>query len=111
MEFEKLATFGGRIRFKKENAWMYGLENNNPNLSKEKLHGARGPLHPGMPIKHQIAAGASHSDKRQTLISELMSQSEFTRREAENTVDEMLADGTLVEVNHPRLGKVLVFRG
>ncbi len=85
---------------------------NSDNMSKEKLFGKAGigPLHPGMPYKHEIAAAASTSDTKQTLIRELVEQSSFTRREAEEVVNQMLRSGTLVEVEDENLGKVLVFK-
>ncbi len=111
MDLKKIAALGGSIKVRKDRAWMYGLENDNPNLSKEKLHGAMGPLHPGMPYKHEVAIGASQSDTKATLVRELVEQSHLTRREAEDTVNELVRNGVLVEVDDPNLGKVLVFGG
>lgn len=108
---KKVATLGGPIKVRKDKAWIYGLDGSNPNLGKEKLFGARGPLHPGMPYKQELAVGATQSDTRATLIRELVEQSHLTRREAEDTVNTLISSGTLVEVDHPDLGKVLVLRG
>lgn len=107
----KIASLGGKIGIKKELMGYYF--GNSENMSKEKLFGkaGQGPLHPGMPYKHEIAAGASSSDTKTTLVRELVEQSSFTRREAEAVVEDMLRSGALVEIDDPNLGKVLVFKG
>ena len=111
--FGRLGTLGGKVHLKPENQWLYTGSPDNKNLTKERLFGraGRGSLHPGMPVEHQIAAGATQSDTRQTLIRELVEQSHFTRREAEEIVSGMIQNGTLEEIDDQNLGKVLVFRG
>lgn len=109
---KKIGTLGGAIHVRKDmKGYYFGESQPGGNFSKEKLFGQKGPLHPGMPVEHQIAAGASSSDTRATLIRELVEQSHFSRREAEDIVSDMLANGTLQEVDDKILGKVLVFRG
>lgn len=105
----KVGTLGGRLRVNKSNLWMYGQDPNN-GLTKEKLYGVHGPLHIGMPRRHEIAMEATQSDTKQTLIKELTEQTHMTREEAEKTVSELLRKGILEEVNDPALGKVLVIR-
>lgn len=109
---KKIGTLGGALKFNKGNSWMYLGGGSNKNLTKEKLFGnaGRGPLHPGMPIEHELALGAVQSDTRKTLINELASQTHLTKDEAERTVSELLKKGILEEVNDPNLGRVLVFK-
>lgn len=109
-KFKKVATLGGPIKVNKKNSWMYF--GNGSNMSREKLFGMKGELHPGMPSSHKeaIAIEATTSDTKLTLIRELCEQSGLTRREAETLVAEMIASGKLVEVEHGDLGKVLIWR-
>jgi len=104
----KIGTLGGQIRVNKDNLWMYG---NTSSMTTEKLFGIKGPLHPGMPCKEEVAISTLHSDTKSTLIKELVEQTHLTREEAERTVRDLLQSGVLEEVNDPTLGKVLVFRG
>ena len=108
----KALTLGGPVRRNKENLWMY-FGTSKQEAQKEKLFGkvGRGPLHPGIPYKHEVTLEATQSDTKATLIRELVEQSKFTKREAEEVVNEMLKNGTLREINHPELGRVLVFGG
>jgi len=103
----KIGTLGGRIKINKDSLWAYGQV---PGLSKEKLFGVKGPLHPGMPPKQEVALSALHSDTKQTIIKELTEQTHMTREEAERTINTLLKKGILEEVNDPTLGKVLVFK-
>ena len=105
---KKLGTLGGSIKVNKKNMWIYG---ETPHMSKEKLFGVNGPLHPGMPYEHQLAVSAVHSDTRATLIRELVDQTHLTREEAERTVNDLIQHGILEERDDPGLGKVLVFKG
>jgi len=107
----KIGTLGGPLRVRKDKIWVYGLNEDNKNLGSEKLFGMKGPLHPGMPYKKTIALEASTSDTKETLVKELVEQSSFTRREAEEVVNTLIREGKLVEIDHPGLGKVLVFKG
>lgn len=106
---KKIGTLGGSIKFNKENAWVYGLDKN-PNMSRKKLFGMNGPLHPGMPVEEEVTLSALHSDTKQTLIRELTDQSHLTREEAERVVGDMLRKGLLEEIKDPVLGKILVFK-
>ena len=100
---KKLATLGGGLRMSKENSWLYCI-----GRSKKELHGCCGSLHPGMPNKEEMAVEATQSDTRPTLIKELIDQGGLSRREAEETVNKLIRDGILVEINDPDLGKILV---
>lgn len=106
---KKLGTLGGSISVNKKNMWIYG---NTPHMTKEVLFGkaGQGSLHPGMPYEHQLAVSAVHSDTRKTLIRELVDQTHLTREEAERTVNDLVQQGLLEEIDDPGLGKVLVFK-
>ena len=107
--FSKVGTLGGKVKLNQSLKGMY--LGGSGNMSKEKLFGITGPLHPGMHYhKGEIAIEATQSDTKADLIRELCEQSGFTKREAETVVNEMIASGHLVEVNLPDLGKVLVFK-
>lgn len=110
---KRFGTLGGSVKLNKDSTWIYGFGKDNPNMAKEKLFGnaGMGPLHPGMPYKKDVAMAASSTDTKSTLIRELVEQSSFTRREAEEVVNTLLREGKLIEVDHPSLGKVLVFKG
>ncbi len=107
-KLKRLGTLGGSIKVNKKQMWAYG---NTPSMSKEKLFGVKGPLHPGMPEEHALAVSALHSDTRSTLVRELVEQTHLTREEAERTVSDLIQKGMLEEVEDPGLGKVLVFKG
>lgn len=59
----------------------------------------------------ELGLHANVSDTRQGLIRELMDQSELSRRQAENTVDLLIKEGKLAEVEDEGLGRVLVWGG
>jgi len=64
-----------------------------------------------LPLQQEDVAMAVESDTKEGLIKELVEQTSMTRREAENVIKEMLANGTLRRVRDENLGEVLVFRG
>lgn len=61
--------------------------------------------------KEEVAVEATQSDTKRDLISELVNQGGLTRKEAEETVNNLIRRGVLVEVDTLGLGKVLVFKG
>jgi len=105
-DLRRIGTLGGKLKINHENMWLYGKTSG---LTKERLYGVQGPLHPGMRSK-VTALEATQSDTRQTLIRELTDQTHMTRTEAERVVDDLLKAGVLEEINDPTLGKVLVLK-
>lgn len=105
---KRIATFGGPVRVNHKNDWMYA---GSKKRSLKEMYGIKnGPIHFGLPYKEELAVEASQSDTKVTLVRELTDQSGLTKREAEDTVDKLIKDGVLIEVDDPDLGKVLVFR-
>lgn len=106
----KVATLGGKVRINKDNKWIYF--GSGPQMSKEKLFGMKGPLHPGMPYsKGEMALTSVESDTRTDLVKELMDKG-LTREESRQTIGDLIKGGILVEEYDPDLKeKVLVFRG
>jgi len=104
----KIGTFGGKLKINQKNR---GLYLGNENMSKEKLFGQHGPLHPGMAYsKGEMAVSSVESDTRKDLVKELIEKG-LTREEAVKTIGDLLREGTVVEEWDPDLrAKVLVFR-
>jgi len=113
---KKVGTLGGPIRVNPNTKRFY-FGNAEPGgaFSKERLFGMHGPLLIGMPnpkSRHEeLGLEAAVSDTKQDLIRELVYQGGMSRTQAERTVDEMLREGKLAEVNVEGLGKVLVWGG
>ena len=107
--FSKIGTLGGKITLNQKTKGYYGFGGGN--MTKEKLFGAYGPLHPGMPHhKGEMALTSLESDTSQDLVKELVDKG-LTRDEARQTITDLLKAGILVEEYDPDLkSKVLVFR-
>ena len=105
----KLGTLGGKIQVNQNLKGLYG--GGGGNMTKERLFGAYGPLHPGMPHhKGEMAVASLESDTSQDLVKELVDKG-LTRDEARQTITDLLKAGFLVEEYDPDLkSKVLVFR-
>lgn len=63
----------------------------------------------GLSPEEERAVGALHSDSKTDWVQELV-KSGVDRREAEQIIRSLIARGAVEEINHPDLGKVLVWR-
>ena len=107
--FSKVGTLGGKVKLNQDLKGMY--LGGSGNMTKEKLFGITGPLHPGMHYnKGEMALSSVESDTQQDLVKELMDKG-LTRDEARQTITDLIKAGMLREEYDPDLDqKVLVMK-
>ena len=105
---EKNELYFGRPR---KSLYIPGASDSEP-MSAKGIHkfGFTHNIYPEFSHKEKMAIESLHSDSKSTLIRELVEQSSFTKREAEEVVNSLIQQRRLVEVDMPGMGKVLIFK-